>query len=355
MESGEFLPLRGITVVSIEQALSAPLATCRLADAGARVIKVERPEGDFARHYDQAVKGMSTYFVWANRGKEFVRLDFDTEDGRKELDTLIAGADVVVSNLAPGALARRGLDGRSLRKARPDLITCEISGYGPDGPYRDMKAYDNLIQAETGVFDVTGDGDVRSKVGISIADISAGMHAYGAVLEAIIKRQNTGEGVHIDISMFDGMADWMMVPWLHAEYGEGTPPRVGTSHAAIAPYGVFTTQDGRELLIGIQNEREWVRLCEQVLDGALDPHDPLFAGNALRVKNRHLIDPVIQSVIGGLSYSEATRRLQKAKIAWSHVNKVADLTDHPHLRLTEIDTPNGPVKLAARVARYSRG
>ncbi len=353
MESGEFLPLKGIMVVSIEQALSAPLATCRLADAGARVIKIERPEGDFARYYDQAVKGMSTYFVWANRGKEFVRLDFDTEEGRAELDALIASADVVVSNLAPGALAKRGLDGRSLRMSKPDLITCEISGFGPDGPYRDMKAYDNLIQAETGVFDVTGNGDVRSKVGISIADISAGMHAYGAVLEAIIQRQKTGEGVHIDISMFDGMADWMMVPWLHAEYGDGTPPRVGTSHAAIAPYGVFATQDGRELLIGIQNEREWVRLCEQVLKGALDPHDPLFAGNALRVKNRHLIDPVIEQTLRSLPYPEATRRLQDAKIAWSHVNKVADLTDHPHLRFTEVDTPNGPVKLAARVARYS--
>jgi len=347
-----FRPLSGITIVSLEQALSAPLATCRLADAGAKVIKIERPEGDFARYYDQAVNGLSTYFVWVNRGKESVRLDFDTDEGRTTLLTIIATADVVVSNLIPGSLEKRGLDGRSLRKTRPDLITCEISGYGPDGPYRNMKAYDNLIQAETGVFDVTGDGDVRSKVGISIADISAGMHAYGAILEAIINRQKTGDGVHIDISMFDGMADWMMVPWLHSEYGAGTPPRSGTSHAAIAPYGVFTTQDGHELLIGLQNEREWIRLCTIVLNGKIDSADERFAGNAMRVKNRHLIDPIIQSIIGSLSYTEAIRRLQEARIAWAHVNKVSDLSDHPQLRLCTVETVNGPIQIAARVARY---
>lgn len=347
-----FRPLSDITVVSLEQALSAPLATCRLADAGARVLKVERPEGDFARYYDNAVGGLSTYFVWVNRGKESIRLNFDTEEGRAKLHELIATADVVVSNLIPGSLAKRGLDGRSLRKTRPELITCEISGYGPSGPYSDMKAYDNLIQAEAGVFDVTGDGETRSKVGISIADISAGMHAYGAILEAIINRQKTGEGVHIDIAMFDGMADWMMVPWLHSEYGAGTPPRSGTSHAAIAPYGVFVTNDLRELLIGLQNEREWIRLCDVVLDGKLDPSDERFASNALRVQNRRFIDPIIQETIGGMSYAEAIRRLQEARIAWSHVNKVSDLSAHPQLRLCTVDTQNGPIKIAARVARY---
>jgi len=349
-----FFPLRDITIVSLEQAVSAPLATCRLADAGAKVIKVERPEGDFARYYDQAVKGESTYFVWANRGKEFVRLDFDSEEGRESLMSLIAQADVVVSNLFPGSLSKRGLDGRSLRLMRPDLITCEISGYGPEGPYRDMKAYDNLIQAEAGMFDVTGDGDIRSKVGISVADISAAMHAYGAILEAIIHRKNTGEGVHIDISMFDGMVDWMMVPWLYTEYGDGTPPRMGTSHASIAPYGVFKTQDGRELLICIQNEREWLRFCHQVLDGAIDPMDPLFETNSLRVKNRPLIDAQITDTLRKLPYPEATQRLSDARIAWSHVNKVSDLKNHPQIRLSTVDTPNGPVQIAARVARFSK-
>jgi len=267
-DNKEFHPLKNITVVSIEQAVSAPFASCRLADAGARVIKVEREgTGDFARQYDEVVKGQSTYFTWLNRGKESVRINIKSDDGRRLFLNLIAKADVFIQNLAPGALKKIGLHSEILRKDHPKLITCDISGYGEEGDYAKMKAYDNLVQAESGFLDVTGDGDVRAKAGISIADISTGMHAYAAILEAIIQRNESGEGTAIKISMFDCMADWMMVPWLHQKYGGKAPARTGVHHAAIAPYGPFRTKSGREIMIGIQNEREWSRFCTGVLKG----------------------------------------------------------------------------------------
>ncbi len=350
----KFAPLKDITVVSIEQALSAPFASCRLADAGARVIKVEREEtGDFARQYDEVVKGQSTYFVWTNRGKESVRINIKSDDGRELLLNMIAKADVFIQNLAPGAMKRLGLHSEMLREKYPGLITCDISGYVEEGDYSNMKAYDNLVQAESGLIDVTGHGDIRAKVGISIADISTGMHAYAAILEAVIHRKNTGEGAGIKVSMFDSMADWMMVPWLHQAYGGKAPERSGVYHAAIAPYGPFKTNDGREIMIGIQNEREWIRFCKDVLDGEIDPADDRFSRNSLRVEHVAELNRLILKKFERLGYEEALNRLKVSQIAYSNLNTLEQFAEHPQLRLTEVQSESGPVKMADRVARFT--
>lgn len=349
-----FQPLQNIIVVSIEQAVSAPFASCRLADAGARVIKVEREgTGDFARQYDEVVQGQSTYFVWLNRGKESVRIDIKSEDGRKLFLNMIAKADVFIQNLAPGALKKLDLHSEKLRENNPDLITCDISGYGEEGEFSEMKAYDNLVQAESGLIDVTGDGNMRAKVGISIADISTGMHAYAAILEALIQRDKTGNGTAIKVSMFDSMADWMMVPFLHQKYGGKRPPRSGVYHAAIAPYGPFKTRSGREIMIGIQNEREWERFCIDVLEGDIKPDDERFSRNSLRVKNVEELNRLIQKKFERLDYDDALSRLKDAKIAYSNLNTLAQFAEHPQLRLTGVDSEAGPVKMADRPAQFA--
>ena len=353
-DNKKFHPLKNITVVSIEQAVSAPFASCRLADAGARVIKVEREgTGDFARQYDEVVKGQSTYFTWLNRGKESVRINIKSDDGRRLFLNLIAKADVFIQNLAPGALKKIGLHSEILRKDHPKLITCDISGYGEEGDYAKMKAYDNLVQAESGFLDVTGDGDVRAKAGISIADISTGMHAYAAILEAIIQRNESGEGTAIKISMFDCMADWMMVPWLHQKYGGKAPARTGVHHAAIAPYGPFRTKSGQEIMIGIQNEREWSRFCTGVLKRAIKPDDERFSRNSLRVKNRELLNRKIQQVFERMEYTDVLNTLKEEKIAYANLNSMKDFENHPQLRLVQVETEAGPVKMADRPAIFS--
>ena len=350
----QFHPLKNITVVTIEQAASAPFASCRLADAGARVIKVEREgTGDFARQYDEVVKGQSTYFVWLNRGKESVRINIKSEEGRTLFLNIIAKADVFIQNLVPGALKKLGLHSEKLRESHPDLITCDISGYGEEGEFSELKAYDNLVQAESGLIDVTGDGDMRAKVGISIADISTGMHAYAAILEALIQRKETGEGAAIKVSMFDSMADWMMVPWLHQIYGGKPPPRSGVYHAVIAPYGPFKTKSGREIMIGIQNEREWARFCSDLLDGEIDPGDERFSRNSLRVKNVEELNRLIQKKFERLDYDDALSRLKDAQIAYSNLNTLAQFAEHPQLRLTKVDSEAGTVKMADRPAQFT--
>lgn len=352
MKPEKFHPLKNTLVVSLEQAASAPLASCRLADAGARVIKVERPTGDFARQYDEVVSGESTYFTWLNRGKESVRINIKTEKGRELLLNIISKADVFIQNLAPGALSKLNLDSETLRKEYPQLITCDISGYSNEGRYSDRKAYDNLVQAESGLIDVTGTAENRAKVGVSIADISTGMHAYASILEALIQRRDTGQGVSIKISMFDCMADWMMVPWLHQKYGKKSPERTGSHHATIAPYGPFITKLGREVMIAIQNEREWKRFCEELLDHEIRPDDPRFSRNSLRVKNRDELNRIIQRKFKKMSYNEVLRRLEEYKIAFSNVNSMSEFENHPELRLTRVQSENGEVEMADRPAKF---
>ncbi len=353
-DNKEFHPLKNITVVSIEQAVSAPFASCRLADAGARVIKVEREgTGDFARQYDEVVKGQSTYFTWLNRGKESVQINIKSDEGHRLFLNLIAKADVFIQNLAPGALNKLGLHSEQLREDHPELITCDISGYGEKGDYAKMKAYDNLVQAESGFLDITGDGDVRAKAGISIADISTGMHAYSAILEAIIQRNKTGKGMAIKISMFDCMADWMMVPWLHQKYGGKAPARTGVHHAAISPYGPFRTKSGREIMIGIQNEREWARFCNGVLKGAINPNEERFSRNSLRVKNRDVLNRKIQQIFERMQYTDVLNTLKEEKIAFANLNSMKEFEKHPQLRLVQIESEAGPIEMADRPAIFS--
>jgi crotonobetainyl-CoA:carnitine CoA-transferase CaiB-like acyl-CoA transferase len=347
-----FQPLKGVTVVSVEQALSAPLASCRLADAGARVIKVERESGDFARDYDTSVKGESTYFAWVNRGKESVRINLKSEDGKTLFSNLVEKADVVIQNLKPGAMKKLGFASESLREKYPKLITCDISGYGEEGEYAEMKAYDNLVQAESGLIDVTGDGEMRAKVGISIADISTGMHAYSAILEALMQRDQTGEGVSIKLSMFDSMADWMMVPWFHQQYAGRKPRRKGAYHAEIAPYGPFKTADNRDVMIGIQNEREWKRFCDGVLNSAIDYSDHRFKNNSARVENVSILNELIQNHIGKHSHRKVIQLLKKHQIAFANLNTLEQFAEHPQLRLTEVEMNGEMIKMADRPARF---
>jgi itaconate CoA-transferase len=351
-ESMKFEPLKNITVVSIEQALSAPLASCRLADAGARVIKIERDSGDFARQYDEVVNGLSTYFVWANRGKESVRIDLKSDEGRALFLRMVSKADVFIQNLVPGAMKRLGLSSESLREQFPELITCDISGYGEEGEYAHRKAYDNLLQAETGFTDVTGDGEIRAKAGISIADISTAIHAYSAILEAVIHRSQTGKGVSIKLSMFDSMADWMMVPWLHQKYAGKPPPRSGIHHAAIAPYGPFRSGDGKEVMIGIQNLREWKAFCLHVLDGRIDFNDDKFSTNSRRVSNVKELNRIISEEFERLKYKELLKRLKDSNIAYANVNSMKEFENHNALRLTNVQSENGNIRIADRVAKF---
>jgi formyl-CoA transferase len=340
------LPLEGLTVIAVEQAVAAPFCSSRLADAGARVIKVERPEGDFARGYDVAAKGQSSYFVWLNRGKDSVVIDLAAEGGRASLEELIKGADVLLQNLKPGAMDKLGFSLARLRKDYPALICCTISGYGDDGPYAQRKAYDLLIQAESGLASITGGPDDPSRVGVSIVDIATGATAHAAILEALIARARTGKGADIRISMFDVMADWLAVPLLNAEAGN-PPQRMGLAHPSIAPYGVFRTKDGKDILISIQSEREWKKLCADVLGQPNLPNDPRFSNMVERVKNRALTDQTVGDSFATMTRDELLKRLSEADIAFAEVNTMADLASHPHLRRIEVDTPAGPVSYPA--------
>jgi crotonobetainyl-CoA:carnitine CoA-transferase CaiB-like acyl-CoA transferase len=343
--------LAGILVVAVEQAVAAPFCTSRLADAGARVIKVERSEGDFARGYDADVLGQSAYFVWLNRGKESVCLDIKDPGDRGVLASLIAGADVFVQNLAPGAAARAGLDSAELRARHPRLITCDISGYGDTGPYASMKAYDLLVQAESGLASLTGTPESMARVGVSVCDIGAGMYAHAAILGALFARERTGAGRGIAVSLFDAMADWMNVPYLQQRYGNRTPGRNGLEHPTIAPYRAYACADGESLLISIQNEREWLVFCREILGEAGVATDARFASNALRVANRDALDELIRSRFANSGCGELADLLREAGIAFGRVNDVRGLARHPQLRLEPIQTSGGLVEVIAPPAR----
>ena len=345
------LALEGLTVVAVEQAVAAPFCTSRLADAGATVIKIERPEGDFARGYDAAAKGQSSYFVWLNRGKQSIVVDLARDGGRRTLEALIAGADVLVQNLKPGSMDKLGFTLERLRTTYPSLICCTITGYGDTGPYADRKAYDLLIQAESGLASITGGPDGPSRVGVSIVDVATGAAAHAAILEALIARGRTGQGADIRVSMFDVMADWLTVPLLNAEAGN-PPQRMGLAHPSIAPYGVFRSKDGKDILISIQSEREWKKLCADVLGAPALPDDPRFANMVERVRNRILTDKTVGDVFATLPRDTLLRRLADADIAFAEVNTMADLTTHPHLRRIEVGTPNGTVAYPAPAAQF---
>ena len=351
-------PLDNITVVSLEHAIAAPFCTRQLADLGARVIKVERPgEGDFARAYDQRANGLSSHFTWVNRSKESLTLDLKQPAALAVLKDLLAGADVLVQNLAPGAAARMGLGYEELRSRFPRLIVCDISGYGNDGPYRDKKAYDLLIQSEAGYLSVTGTPDEPCKSGNSIADIAAGMYAYSSVLAALLQRQQTGEGSHIDVSMLECLAEWMGFPMYYAYDGAPPPPRSGASHATIYPYGPFEAGDGKAVMLGLQNEREWKAFCEHVLQRAALAEDPLYASNARRNENRAALRALILEEFGRLTAAQVIERLERARIANAQVNTMADLWSHPQLkardRVGRVDTPLGPIAALVPPGRNS--
>lgn len=343
------LPLSGITVVSLEQAVAAPFATRQLADLGARVVKVERPEvGDFARGYDRTVKGLASHFVWLNRSKESVTLDLKQDGAKEILNRLIESADVFVQNLAPGATGRLGFGAQTLRERHPSLIVCDVSGYGSSGPYRDKKAYDLLVQCEAGVVSITGTPDTPSKVGVSIADIACGMYAYSGILAALFRRERTGEGAAIEVSLFEALAEWMGFPAYFTMYGGKEPPRTGASHAAIAPYGPFECGDGEVIFLGIQNEREWERFCEAVLEQPALANDERFTSNSERVENRDDLHQEIEAILEELSSQEAIDRLDNAKIASARMRTVRDFLDHPQLeargRWREVGSPAGPLR-----------
>lgn len=341
-------PLDGLTVVSLEHAIAAPYCTRQLADLGARVIKVERAgEGDFARHYDDRAAGLCSHFVWVNRSKESLALDLKSPQAGEVMARLLEGADVFVQNLAPGAAARLGLGAEALRKRYPRLIVCDISGYGNDGPHRDRKAYDLLIQSEAGFLSVTGSADEPAKAGASIADIAAAMYAYTSVMSALLLRGRTGEGSHIDVSMLESLTEWMGFPLYYAYQGASPPPRAGAAHATIYPYGPFATGDGRTVMLGLQNEREWQAFCAQVLDDAALATDPRFSSNAQRNQNRADLKALILQRFSTLTAAQVRERLDRAQIANADVNTMQDVWQHPQLaarqRWTEVDTPAGPI------------
>lgn len=354
-------PLQGITIVTLEHAIAAPFATRQLADLGARVIKIERPGvGDFARGYDTRVRGIASHFVWTNRSKESLTLDVKHPEAQAILKRIIEEeADVVVQNLAPGAAARLGLSYEVLSRAKPGIIVCDISGYGDSGPYRDKKAYDLLIQSEAGFVSVTGTEDTPSKAGPSIADIAAGMYAYTNILAALMHRQQTGEGQHIDISMLESLTEWMGYPLYYSIDGAPQPKRTGASHATIYPYGPFPAGDGKTVMLGLQNEREWKAFCEQVLLQPALATDERFASNPLRVAARATLYDIIVNAFAGLSAAEVVQRLETAQIANAQVNTMAEVWAHPQLqarqRWTQVDTSVGTVPALLPPGSWSQG
>jgi crotonobetainyl-CoA:carnitine CoA-transferase CaiB-like acyl-CoA transferase len=345
-------PFDQLTVVSLEQAVAAPFATRQLADLGARVIKIERPgTGDFARAYDTTVNGLSSYFVWLNRSKESLTLDVKRPGGAEILGKLLARADVFVQNVGPGAADRLGTAPAGLRARYPRLIVCSVSGYGTSGPYASRKAYDLLVQSEVGLLSLTGFEDAPAKVGISVADIAAGMYAYSGVLAALLARASTGNGSTVDVSLFDALAEWMGAPAAYAAYGGSAPPRTGPHHASIAPYGPVTTRDNEAIYIAIQNPGEWTRFCADVLGRPRVATDERFATNPLRVENRRALDTVIESIVERLTSAELIWRLDKAGIAYARMNSMTEFLTHPQLesrgRWHQVGTPAGPIRALA--------
>lgn len=339
--------LEGTLVVALEQAVAAPLASCRLADAGARVIKLEREDGDFARGYDEYAQGLSSYFVWINRGKESCRVDLKNPDDLAMVELMLGEADVFIQNLAPGATGRLELGSEALRQRHPKLITCDISGYAPGTPHYTRKAYDLLIQAEAGLAAITGSAESGpTRIGVSVADIATGNAAYAAILEALIRRSRTGAGSHIALSLFDTVAELMNVPYLTRRYGGIEPPRLGLAHPSIAPYGVFRLADA-EVLISIQSEPEWRILAREVLQDDALAEDPRFATNVLRVRNRPALDGAVQAILATRFFAETAAALDRARIAYGTVSTVGDLIDHPAATALPVGTPNGPVDVLA--------
>ena len=352
------LPLAGITVVAVEQAVAAPFATRQLADLGARVIKIERPGvGDFARSYDTTVRGMSSHFVWLNRSKESLTLDLKEAEAIAVLGTLLRRADVFIHNLAPGAMARLGFASAEVRREHPRLVVCEVSGYGSAGPYRDKKAYDLLVQSEAAVLSVTGTLDAPAKVGISVADISAGMYAFSSVLAALLYREKTGEGASLEVSLFDSLAEWMSYPMYYA-YGGTPPPRSGARHAVIAPYGPYTAGDGNVVYLGLQNEREWNRFCAQVIGRPDMASDERFSSNPRRVEHRDELDAAITDAFRGLTADQVIERLEAAQIASARMNTVEGLIAHPQLeardRWRDVNSPVGTVRMLKPPFNFER-
>ena len=343
-------PLAGLVVVALEQAIAAPFATRQLADLGATVIKVERPEGDFARHYDAHVHGLSSHFVWANRGKQSVILDLKNRVDRSTFDGLVAGADVFLHNVAPGAAARLDIDVEMLASDNVGLIACEISGYGVGGPRSDDKAYDLLVQAEAGAISVTG-GEEMSKVAFSVADISAGMYALSGILAALVRRERTGEGAVVRVSMLDSLVEWMSAPLYGAHFGPGQPPRTGRRHHGIAPYGLFATRDGATLLLAVQNDREWQGMADVLLGQAGLGTDPRFATNPQRIRHVDEVEQLVRSRLEGLDHAEALDLLSRAGVATAAVNDLDAVWDLPQLRergrFTTVQTPSGEVEMLA--------
>jgi itaconate CoA-transferase len=344
----EMSPLKGITVVSVEQAVAAPLASRHLADLGARVIKIEKPgAGDFARSYDRKVKGMASHFVWLNRSKESLTLDLKRAEALPVLNLLLERADVFLHNLAPGSADRLGLGPDALQSRYPRLIVCGISGYGSYGPYADRKAYDLLVQAEAGVLAITGTEENPSKCGIPVADIATGMYAYSGILAALFARTSSGRGASIEISLFDSLVEWMGFPSLYTRYGGSAPPRTGASHAAITPYGPFTAADGIAVYISIQNEREWVSFCERVLGRPELAEDPRFQTNTNRMENRCALDAIVGAMFASLPADAIEERLRIGAIAFGRMNSIEQLLNHPQLaaraRWMDVDSPVGPV------------
>ena len=341
-------PLEGVTVVSIEQAVAGPFATRHLADLGARVIKIERPDGgDFARGYDGTVNGLASWFVWLNRTKESVTLDLKRPEAVAILDRLLRSADVFVQNLAPGAADRLGLSAAALRARYPRLVVCNISGYGTSGPYAERKAYDLLIQSEVGMLSITGTPDTPSKVGVSIADISAGMYAYSGILTALLTRKDSGDGTVLDVALLDTLGEWMTYAAYYTDYGGTPPPRTGASHATIAPYGPFRTCDGA-IVVAVQHNREWTQFCARVLQQPALAADPRFESNQLRVQHREALTAAIEAVLTQLPSADVLRRLEAANIANANVNTMREYLQHPQLTgrdcWREVDSPAGPVR-----------
>ena len=339
--------LQGLLVISLEQAVAAPYAACRLADAGARVIKVERPEGDFARGYDQDAKGHSSYFVWLNRGKESVALNLKQAEDLQILKNMISKADIFIQNLMPGALERLGISTADLRAADPRLITCDISGYGSDGPFQQMKAYDFLVQAEVGLAEITGAPEQPGRVGVSICDIAAGMTAHQAILQALYARSLTGQGRGIEVSLFHALADWMNVPYIQSHYGGREIRRPGLHHPTIAPYGAYRCGDGRQILLSIQNEREWQRLCGDVLGQPDLPENPKFSSNVNRVTHRADLDAILNTVFSAHSVDDMAAKLQKAQIAFGRLNGMDEFAAHPQNRFVTVRTSGGEMQILA--------
>lgn len=343
------LPLDGITVIALEQAVAAPLATRHLADLGARVIKIERPGvGDFARGYDTTVRGLSSHFVWLNRSKESLALDLKDPEARTVLARLLESADVFVHNLAPGAVERLGFGAAHLREQHPRLILCSISGYGTTGPYRDKRAYDLLVQCETGLVSITGSPDTPSKSGISIADIAAGMYAFSGILSALYARERTGQGASLEISMIEALGEWMGYPAYYTAYGGAPPPRTGARHSTIAPYGPFMAGDGKAVFLGVQNEREWARFCADVLERPELESEPRFSSNSARTAHAAELRELIEDAFRAHTAEDVAGRLDEAQIANARLNTVQEFWDHPQLaardRWREVNSPVGPLR-----------